>query len=85
MPTICMFYGIIIRMYFVDHQPPHFHAVYQDHEAVFDLYGEVLKGNMPRKQIKLIAAWTEIHREELLANWNLATNSEPLYTIEPLR
>lgn len=86
MPTISMFYGIMIRMYNNnEHNPPHFHAQYQEHKAVFDMDGNLTDGEMPRAQIKLIAAWAEIHRAELLANWELAMQEEPLYKIEPLR
>ena len=86
MPTISMFYGIMIRMYNNnEHNPPHFHAQYQGHKAVFDMDGNLTEGEMPKAQVKLIAAWAEIHREELLANWELAINEEPLYKIEPLK
>ncbi len=85
MPTISMFYGIVIRMYNNgEHNPPHFHAFYQDYKATFNLDGELTKGEMPLKQRKLIAAWAELHKEELLANWGFAINDEPLYKINPL-
>ena len=80
-----MFYGIVIRMYNNnEHNPPHFHASYQGQNAVFDMDGNLVEGEMPRAQIKLIAAWAEIHKEELLANWELALKEEPLYKIDPL-
>ena len=80
-----MFYGIIIRMYNTgEHNPPHFHAYYQGYNAVFNMDGELTEGDMPRKQSRLIAAWAEIHRDELLANWDLAMSEQPLYKIEPL-
>ena len=86
MPTISMFYGIVIRMYNNnEHNPPHFHAYYQGKNAVFDMDGNLIEGEMPKAQMKLIAAWAEIHKSELLANWDLAMNEEPLYKIEPLR
>ncbi len=85
MPTISMFYGIVIRMYNNgEHNPPHFHAFYQDYKATFNMDGELTQGEMPLKQRKLIAAWAEIHKDELLANWDLAINDEPLYKINPL-
>ena len=75
MPTISMFFGIIIRMYNNgEHNPP-----------VFDMNGDITDGDMPRKQQKLIAAWAELHHDELLANWELAINEQPLYKIAPLR
>lgn len=86
MPAISMFYGIIIRMYNSgEHNPPHFHASYQGFQAVFNLNGELTDGDMPIKQKKLIAAWSEIHKDELTANWELAMQEQPLYKIEPLR
>lgn len=85
MPTISMFYGIIIRMYNNgEHNPPHFHATYQEYNAVFDMDGELTGGEMPRKQCRLISAWAGIHKDELLANWELARAEQPLYRIAPL-
>ena len=86
MPTISMFYGIIIRMYNNgEHNPPHFHAYYQGKEAVIDMDGNKTDGEMPAKQMKLISAWAAIHRDELIANWDLAIQEEPLFKIDPLR
>ena len=68
-----------------EHNPPHFHAYYQGHNAVFDMDGVKKEGEMPNRQIKLIAAWAEIHRDELLANWELAMKEQPLFKIDPLR
>jgi len=88
MPTISVFYGIIIRMYFgkKEHNPPHFHAYYQDYKAIFDINECIMiDGNMPKKQTKLIEAWAELHKEELIANWNLAVNGESPVKIDPLR
>ena len=85
MPTLSMFYGIVTRMYFDDHNPPHFHALYQDSKASFDFEGNLLEGSMPQKQQKLIAAWATIHKDDLEANWQLASEEEALFKIEPLR
>ncbi len=86
MPTISMFLGIIIRMFNTnEHNPPHFHAYYQGCEAVFDMDGEIIDGDFPKRQTKFVAAWAELHRDELLANWELAQDNQPLYKIEPLR
>lgn len=86
MPAISMFYGIIIKMYNNgEHNLPHFHTSYQGYYATFNFDGELIEGDMPKRQIKFIAAWTEIHKDELIANWELAINEEPLYKIEPLR
>lgn len=84
MPTISMFYGIVIRMYYDDHNPPHFHAFFGEYEAIFNFEGEKIDGEMPNSKIKLITAWTLIHKEDLMANWELAKDSEKLYNINPL-
>jgi hypothetical protein len=88
MPTISMFYGIIIRMYFApkEHNPPHIHAYYQEFKATFDVVsGELISGNFPPKQLKLVVAWIALHAEELMADWNLCQNGEEPFKIEPLR
>lgn len=86
MPIISMFLGIIIQMFTRgEHNSPHFHASYQGHNAVFDLEGELLEGEMPSRQKKFIAAWAVLHQDELLANWELAEKKQPLYKIDPLR
>lgn len=85
MPTISMFYGILIRMYYEDHNPPHLHAIYNDTEAVYDLDGNVLDGKLPAKQKRLVEAWIAIHEDELKADWKLAKSGEQLFRIEPLK
>jgi len=88
MPTLSMFYGIIIKMYNekgVKHHIPHFHAEYQGQKAVITFDGEVLEGNLPSPKLKLIFAWVVIHREELEANWTLLNEGNPYFKIEPLR
>ncbi len=85
MPTLSMFFGIIIRMFVDDHNPPHFHAAYQGYNATFDLDGNLLEGELPAKQEKLVVAWAQIHHEELVANWSLAMSKEPLFKINPLQ
>ncbi|MEK7396154.1 MAG: DUF4160 domain-containing protein [Candidatus Poribacteria bacterium] len=87
MPTISMFYGIIIRMYCSpgEHNPPHFHAYYQNHKVVIDITTcELMEGKLPPKQMKLVLAWAEINKEELLADWELASNGELPFKIKPL-
>lgn len=87
MPTISMFYGIAIRMFFGsrEHPPPHFHAQYAEHEACIEIEtGKVLSGSLPRRQLRLVQAWTELHREDLLVNWKLAMNGEAPLPIAPL-
>lgn len=85
MPTISMFLGIIIRMYWDDHMPPHFHAQYAGQDASYDFEGNRIAGEMAAKQDKLIAAWAVIHEEELNADWELAKDHEQLFRIDPLR
>ena len=88
MPTISMFYGIIIRMYCSpsEHNPPHIHAYYQDYKAIINIRTcEVSGGKLPPKQTKLVLAWVEIHKEELLADWKLASKGELPFSIEPLK
>jgi hypothetical protein len=89
MPTISMFYGILILMYFYDnkkHGAPHIHAEYGDHEATIAIEdGAVLGGSLPPAKMRLVQAWIEIHRDELLADWKLAIAGESLFKIEPLR
>lgn len=88
MPTISMFYGIIVRMYCApsEHNPPHIHAYYQDAKAVVELNScEITEGDFPRKQAKMLLAWVEIHHDELMADWDLASKGELPFKIEPLR
>lgn len=84
MPVISRFYGIVIAMYFNDHNPPHFHAKYSGHEALFDFNGNLLEGELPKRASRLVADWIELHGRELQDNWQKARNGEPLSQIEPL-
>ncbi len=87
--VISMFYGIIISMCYFNsrrHKKPHIHAKFQNHEAIIAIpEGEVLEGNLPLSKMKLVQAWIEIHKDELLANWELAINGENIFKIDPLR
>ncbi|MDX8377484.1 MAG: DUF4160 domain-containing protein [Mariprofundales bacterium] len=89
MPTISMFYGIIIYMFSFDnkkHHTPHIHANYAEYDVVIGIEdGEILEGYFPKKKMKLVQAWIEIHHEELLADWKLAINGQPPYKIDPLK
>ncbi|HET6203520.1 MAG TPA: DUF4160 domain-containing protein [Planctomycetota bacterium] len=85
MPEISRFFGIVIRMYYMDHRPPHFPAVYGDHEALvridtFELFG----GHLPRRALALVLEWGALHREELNSDWKLAREGRPVRAIEPL-
>lgn len=85
MPEISRFYGIIIRMYPGDHPPPHFHAIYGEHEAFVDIEtGHILHGYIPRTALRLVQTWTEQHRTELRELWDLAARLRPLGKIAPL-
>lgn len=88
MPVISMFYGILIRMYVLDnkrHSLPHIHARYGEFEAAIAIIdGEILSGEMPRKQLRLIQAWIELNREALDADWTLAIGGENPFKIQPL-
>lgn len=89
MPTISMFYGIVIYLYFFDderHHQAHIHARFQGAEASFAIAdGSVLAGTIPSAKVKLVQAWIEIHRDELMADWELAVNGQPPFPIDPLR
>jgi len=89
MPIISMFYGIVVMMYFDDcrkHRKPHLHVEYQDQQAVISLpEGKILRGSLPPAKLKLVAAWIEIHRDAIMADWSLAARKEPVFKIEPLK
>jgi hypothetical protein len=85
MPEICRFYGIIIQMFFNDHNPPHFHVVYGDFKAVINIDDEIVEGFMPKRALKLVFEWMELHKNELIVNWELAQNGELPKKIEPLK
>ena len=85
MPEVSRFYGILIKMNWNDHLPPHFHAEYGEHEATFDFEGNVINGNLPPKQTKFVGAWANLYNDELIASWELLkANKKPL-DILPLR
>ncbi len=71
-------------MYYDDHNPPHFHAYYNDYEAVIDFDGEIIKGNLPKNQLKLVEAWCIIHKRELETNWLLCKKYKEVFNIQPL-
>ena len=85
MPELCRFYGIIIRMFWADHPPPHFHAIYGEHEALIEiLTSEIIEGSLPLGARSLVTQWVALHRPELLEQWNLAREARPLGKIDPL-
>ncbi len=89
MPIISQFYGIIIRIYFNDteqHYLEHIHVQYNDSDAVYSIKdATLLIGKIPTKQHKLVVAWIEIHKEELLALWNVSQNDGEFFKIDPLK
>jgi hypothetical protein len=85
MPAISAFFGIVIRMYYDDHAPPHFHAAYGEHSAVFDIRTlDMIEGRLPRRATALVTEWAGEHREELLENWRLCEAHAALNKIAPL-
>lgn len=84
-----MFYGIIIRLYYFDsqqHSTPHIHVHYQDESAVIEIPGgKLIEGSLKSNKLKLVEAWVEIHQDELMADWELAINGEPVFKIDPLK
>ncbi|MGZ5207523.1 MAG: type II toxin-antitoxin system toxin DhiT [Sulfuricurvum sp.] len=89
MPTISLFYGIVISLYYFDnekHNTPHIHAKYQDFSGVFEIEsGEMIEGDLPKNKVKLTVAWMEIHKEDLMADWELASTGQSVFKIEPLK
>ena len=84
MPEICRFYGILIKMYFNEHNPPHFHAEYQEYKTVITIKDGVVEGKMPKRALKLIFEWLDLHQEELLKNWDTIAETGKFNRIEPL-
>jgi hypothetical protein len=85
MPSISRFYGIVVSMYSSDHPPPHFHARYSEYEAKIDIAtGEPQAGELPTRALRLIREWADLHRDELLADWELAQARKELAKIDPL-
>ncbi len=85
MPGVSRFFGIVIYMYYNDHAPAHFHAVYGDFEAVYTIETlEVMRGDLPRRAHALVIEWAVLHRYELRENWQRARDMETLRQIEPL-
>ncbi len=85
MPTISAFYGILIRMFFDDHAPPHFHAQYAEFKAIIDVQRlAVIEGNLPRRALNLVLDWAELHQTELLDDWRLCQLKQQPNKIDPL-
>ena len=84
MPEISRFLGIVVRMYYRDHAPPHFHATYGEYDITVDIETGVTEGRFPRRALAAVLEWFELHQEELRENWHRAEREEPLEKIEPL-
>ena len=89
MPVLSVFYGLIISMYYLDmkqHKLPHIHVKYGEQEGVYQIPdGYLLEGYLPANKEKLVQAWIEIHKEDLMANWTLAASGNKVFTIAPLK
>jgi hypothetical protein len=85
MPEISRFYGIVIKLFFGDHDPPHFHAAYGEHEVLVGIESfRVIAGSLPPRGMDLVAEWVSLHQEELREAWARAKNLEPVGKIDPL-
>jgi hypothetical protein len=85
MPQVSRFFGITIYMYFSDHVPPHFHAVYGEYEAVYTIETlEILRGTLPRRAHSMVIEWASLYRREVWENWQRASDMQPLQPIDPL-
>ena len=84
MPEISRFLGIIIAIYYRDHQPPHFHAIYGNYEITVEIETGIINGHFPKRALKLVVEWYELHKDELNKDWELARHKKPLQKITPL-
>jgi hypothetical protein len=85
MPPLSTFYGILIQMFWSDHAPPHFHALYAEYEALIDIRSlEVIEGQLPRRAMALVLEWAQEHRAELLEDWELCITKQQPKAIPPL-
>ena len=85
MPEISLFFGIRITMFYDDHNPPHFHAEYAGHKALVNIQeGYIMRGSLPNRQLRFVLAWNEMHKDELMQNWELAKDQQPLNHVSPL-
>jgi len=84
MPEISRFFGIIIRMFANEHAPPHFHAYYQDFTVSIEIQTGISDGRFPPRALRLVQDWRELHREELMENWDIAVKRGKLKKISPL-
>ena len=85
MPEVSRFFGIVIAIYYKEHAPPHFHARYGEHDAQVEIgTGRLMAGSMPPRAQHLVVEWSQLHHTELIENWKLAEQRQPLRRISPL-
>ncbi len=84
MPEISRFLGIVISMYYDEHNPPHFHAEYGEFEITVNIKSGIIKGKFPKKELRAVLDWYDLHKEELLKDWELASQRKVLNKIKPL-
>jgi hypothetical protein len=84
MPIISRFFGIIVFMFWREHQPPHFHAKYGDDEVIVEIQTGKVTGNISPRVLNMVQEWGELHKDELMADWKLAEENKPLKRIKPL-
>lgn len=84
MPQISSFYGIVIYMYINEHNPPHFHVAYQGYKATITIENGIVTGSLPRRALNLVYEWLDLHKDELMNNWQLLMNREAPLGIAPL-
>jgi hypothetical protein len=86
MPTISMFYGIVVQMYWDEHAPPHFHTSYAEYKAIISIRDLcIIEGSLPRRATQLVLDWAELHQAELLADWDLCQANQHPNPIDPLK
>lgn len=85
MPEISSFYGIAIYMYISEHNPPHFHVYYNEYKAVITIDDGIVTGTLPRRALRLVYEWLDIHRDELMGNWHRLRNGESPVKVAPLK
>ncbi len=84
MPEICRFLGIVIGIFPREHPPPHFHAVYGDYQITVEIRSEVVHGDFPKRALRLVLEWLDLHQQELLDDWELVQAGQPANKIAPL-
>ena len=84
MPEISRFLGIVVYMLYDDHLPPHFHAEYGEFKILVEIESGIVEGRFPRRALKALTEWHELHKDELAENWRLAASHQPLNPIPPL-